>query len=233
MNIIERFKQGRKTRYINSNSSEAYTNRRRQRILKAQGYNVNIDGNWGPWQSQLWDQYTKAHPEINRSVDISKVSAKENRDRFVPVEALEQFQDSLISRQYPYSQRLAILATSLQEVGKEGAASKGVGGNGYLGLSKERMPVELLNDTPEGRGKQIKYVLDNLETVVGAPNNNWTAGNSQSPRIESAQDGFDKFWSANNPYDATMYLNKSYIRPAGNQDAWRNRANIANILTKK
>ena len=95
------------------------------------------------------------------------------------------------------------------------------------------MPVELLNDTPEGRGKQIKYVLDNLETVVGAPNNNWTAGNSQPPRIESAQDGFDKFWSANNPYDATMYLNKSYIRSAGNQNAWRNRANIANILTKK
>lgn len=220
-------------RRIPFDSAEARMYRRRQRILRSKGYNVKEDGNWGSWQQQLWQQTLKQDPTLTRRVDISKVTRKENRGRFVPIQAEEQFQDSLIGRNYPYAQRLALLGTSLQEVDERGAASIGEGGNGLLGLSKERMPVQLLDDTQEGRGRQIKFILDDLEHIVGAPYNNWTAGNRQPPRVESAQDGFDKFWNATNPYDATIYLNKSYIRPRDGREAWVNRAKISNILETK
>lgn len=224
---------GKSVRHIDIDSPEASMNRRKQTALKANGYNVNIDGSWGPGQQKLQDKYISSTPEATKRVDLSKVTQRENRDRAIPVEAMEQFQDSLLGRYYPYSQRLALLATSLQEVDKNGAASRGAGGNGYLGLSKDRMPADLLDDSVEGRGKQIKYILDDLEHIVGAPNNNWTDGNDQPPRVDSAQDGFNKFWNASTPYDATIYLNKSYIRPDGESAAWENRANIANILMSK
>lgn len=220
-------------RRIAPDSKEARINRRRQRILASKGYNVTIDGNWGFWQQKLWNKVVASDPTITKRVNISKVTQTENRGRAVPVEALEQFQDSLIGRSYPYPQRLALLATSLQEVDQRGAASVGKGGNGLLGLSSKRMPVTLLDDTPEGRGKQIQFILDDLEHIIGAPNNNWTSGNNQPPKVQTAQEGFDKFWNATTPYGATIYLNKSYIRPAGGQEAWKNRANIADILKDK
>jgi hypothetical protein len=49
-------------------------------------------------------------------------------------------------------------------MGKEGAASKGIGGNGYLGYSSQRMPVSYLSNTPEGRAKQIHFLLEDLTT---------------------------------------------------------------------
>lgn len=222
-----------KPRYINPDSREARINKRRQKILSDRGYNVAINGSWGPWQQKIWNLTIAQDPTITKRVNISKITQQENRGRAVPVKALEQFQDSLIGRSYPYPQRLAILATSLQEVDHRGAASVGKGGNGLLGLSKERMPVTLLQDTPEGRGDQIQFLLNDLEHIVGAPNNNWTSGNNQPPKVQSARDGFNKFWNASTPYDATIYLNKSYIRPAGNKDAWVNRADISTLLQQK
>lgn len=233
MNVIEKFKQSGKIRYLSYNDPEAVRNRRRKQILNEQGYKIKVDGSWGSWLQKIWDNYIKENPQATKRVDLSKVTTKENRDRSIPVEALEQFQDSLIGRYYSYPHRLALLATSLQEVDENGAASKGVGGNGYLGLSESRMPIEYLDDSPEGRGKQIQYILDDLEEIKGPPNNNWTAGNNQAPTIMSAQEGFDKFWSATDPYQATLYLNKSYIRPAGEQQAWINRAKIAKLLENK
>ena len=130
-----------KPRYINPDSREARINKRRQKILSDRGYNVAINGSWGPWQQKIWNLTIAQDPTITKRVNISKITQKENRGRAVPVEALEQFQDSLIGRSYPYPQRLAILATSLQEVDHRGAASVGKGGNGLLGLSKERSRV--------------------------------------------------------------------------------------------
>ena len=48
------------------------------------------------------------------------------------LEALRQLEDSLISRNFGLAQRLAILATAQQEMGKEGPASKGKGGNSLI-----------------------------------------------------------------------------------------------------
>lgn len=220
-------------RKIPFNSTEARINMRRQKILASKGYNVKVNGSWGPWQQQLWDQVVQQDPLLTRRVNISNVTTKENRDRYVPTAVEEQLQDSMIGRVYPYALRLALLGTSLQEVGPEGAASIGVGGNGLLGLSKERMPVELLGNTPEAAGKQIKFILDDLEQIIGAPNNNWTSGNNQPPKVNTAQEGFDRFWNATNPYDAAIYLNKCYIRPRDGQEAWKNRADIANMLQNK
>lgn len=33
-------------------------NKRKQQILKKAGYNVNIDGSWGPWQQKLWQKFS-------------------------------------------------------------------------------------------------------------------------------------------------------------------------------
>lgn len=55
-----------KTRNVRiASRQEAAVNKRRQLILK-RGVNKNlkVDGSWGPWQQQLWDQYVKKHPEV-------------------------------------------------------------------------------------------------------------------------------------------------------------------------
>ena len=48
---------------------------------------------------------------------------------------------------------------------KKGAASKGVGGNGMLGYSSERMPTKYLDDTAEGRAKQIHFLIEDMLTT--------------------------------------------------------------------
>lgn len=231
--LIPKADSGMKVKYISSNSEEAKLNKRRQQILQKAGNNIKVDGSWGNWQQNLWNKYISSHPDQTKKVNFNNVTVKENRNRTIPVDAMEQFQDSLTGRYYPYAQRLAILASSLQEVDERGAATEGVGGNGYLGLNTNRMSSEYLDDSVEGRAKQIKYILDDLETIKGFPNNNWTSGDNQSPYVKSAQEGFDLFWNANTPRDATIYLNKNYIRPKGKAESRNNRAVISEILMNK
>lgn len=153
-----------------------------------------------------------------------------NRNRPMNIPAMEQFQDSLIARGFDEPQRLALLGTSAQEMDSRGAATIGVGGNGYLGLSSSRMPIELLDDTPEGRGKQIHYVLEDLTHVYTGTHpqaGNWSDGKSGGPVLISGQDAYNKFWAAKTPKEATIILNKGYIRPRDRQDAWNNRASVA------
>lgn len=166
-----------------------------------------------------------------RRVNFDKVrKANINRGRDIPVEAIEQFQDSLLARGYGLPQRLAILATSMQELdAKEGAASVGVGGNGYLGLSYGRMGKEYLDDSIEGRGKQINFLIEDLNKTHS---NNWLDGGSGGPKIMSGKDGFNQFWNADDIELATRILNKSYIRPAGKEASWNNRARIAKNLVE-
>lgn len=181
----------------------------------------------------------KSNQSLVRKVDFNAYMADKvnggNRNRPMNIPAMEQLQDSLIARSYNEPQRLAILATAAQEMGSAGAASKGVGGNGYLGLSKERMPISYLSDTPEGRGKQIHYVLTDLNNVYTGTHpqaGNWNDGGSGGPKIISGKDGFNQFWNAGTPKEATQILNKSYIRPAGGLDSWNNRASVAEGMQK-
>ena len=171
----------------------------------------------------------QAKPVLKR-VDIQEwFDTEGNRGRAVNVPAMEQLQDSLIARGWGLPQRLAIMATAAQEMNEKGAASKGVGGNGYLGHSEQRMPTSYLSDTPKGRGKQIHYLLEDLLTTHS---DNWLDGGSGGPTIMSGQDGFSQFWKSPNVYEATRILNKSYIRPAGKLNSWNNRAGVAKAMQK-
>ena len=168
-------------------------------------------------------------PELKR-VDIQEwFDTEGNRGRAVNIPAMEQLQDSLIARGWGMPQRLAIMATAAQEMDKNGAASRGVGGNGYLGYSESRMPVDLLDDTPQGRAKQINYLFNDLQTIHS---DNWLDGGSGGPTIMSGKDGYDQFWNGNNVYETTRVLNKSNIRPAGRLDSWNNRASVAKAMQK-
>lgn len=147
-----------------------------------------------------------------------------NRDRAFNMEDLKVFQDSLIGRNYPLAQQAAILATSAQEMDNNGFGSFGVGGNGALGYSSARMPLSLVSSKPSIRAKQITYVLDDIEKIHP---NNWHEGGTGGPYIRTGRDGYNKFWSATDPYYATLVFNKSLIRPDGREDAWKNRAEVA------
>ncbi len=162
-----------------------------------------------------------------RKVDISSISPKDNRNRPIDVEAYSQFQDSLIGRNYPFAQRIALLATSMQEASP---GSYGVGGGGYLGLSSNRMPTSYLGNTPSERAKQITYVLNDLETPHS---DNWLDGGSGGITIKSGKDGYNMFWNTNDVDSATQILNKSYVRPAGRKASWDNRSKLAKILESK
>ena len=163
----------------------------------------------------------------NREVDFSKVNSTDNLGRAIDIEAQSQLQDSLIARNYPFPQRMAILGTSMQE-GSPG--TYGVGGGGYLGLSKTRMPKSYLGNTPEQRAKQITYILDDLERTHS---NNWLNGGSGGITINSGKEGYNLFWNATDIPTATQVLNKSYVRPAVRKQAWDNRTIVANNISKK
>jgi len=195
-----------------------------------------------PFARYYTKNYKKDYPEFfNRFEDggekpkLKRVDIQEwfdtegNRGRAVNIPAMEQLQDSLIARQWGLPQRLAIMATAAQEMDKNGAASRGVGGNGYLGLSFDRMPEEYLDDTPEGRGKQINYIFEDLLTTHP---DNWLNGGSGGPTIMSGKDGYNQFWNSNNVWNATQILNKSYIRPRDRKDAWDNRASVAKAMQR-
>lgn len=168
--------------------------------------------------------------KVNFSAYMADKEIGGNRNRPLNISAIEQFQDSLIARNFDEPQRLALLGTAAQEMDSRGAATIGVGGNGYLGLSSARMPVELLDDSPEGRGKQIHYILEDLTHVYTGTHSqagNWSDGKSGGPVLKSGQDAYNKFWSAKTPEEATVILNKGYIRPRDRQSAWNNRASVA------
>ena len=165
-----------------------------------------------------------------RTVNFEEFMEKEgNRGRYLDIPAISQLQDSLIARGWGEPQRLAILATSAQEMGKEGAASKGIGGNGYLGYSSQRMPVSYLSNTPDGRAKQIHFLLEDLITKHS---NNWLGGGKGGPYLKNGSDAYDKFWKSEDINEATQIFNKSVIRPAGGINAWENRAGVAEGMAK-
>lgn len=163
----------------------------------------------------------------SRKVDMSKVTSSDNLNRKVDTEAYAQLQDSLIARNYPFPQRMAILGTSMQE-GTPG--SYGIGGGGYLGLSSERMPKSYLGNTPEQRAKQITFVLDDLERTHS---NNWLDGGAGGVKINTGKDGYNLFWNTNDVDSATQVLNKSYVRPRDRENAWNNRSKVARTLETK
>ena len=151
-----------------------------------------------------------------------------NLNRATSVPALEQFQDSLIARNFGEPQRLAILATSAQEMDKKGAASKGVGGNGMLGYSSERMPTKYLDDTAEGRAKQIHFLIEDMLTTHS---NNWLDGGNGGPYIKNGKSAYNQFWNGTDATLLTKIFNKSLIRPRDREDAWDNRATVANNMS--
>lgn len=167
---------------------------------------------------------------IPKKVDMQGfLTESNNRNRGLNIAHMNQLQDSLIGRGYNDAQRLAILATAAQETGAKGASARGVGGNGLLGLSKERMPTSLLGNDQKTVGKQIHYLLNDLETTHS---DNWLNGGSGGPKIMSGKDGFGQFWSTKDPAHATRVLNKSYIRPRDKQPAWENRVSTMNEMYK-
>lgn len=151
-----------------------------------------------------------------------------NLNRATSVPALKQLQDSLIARNFGEPQRLAILATSAQEMDKKGAASKGIGGNGMLGYSSERMPTKYLDDTEEGRAKQIHFLIEDMLTTHS---DNWLDGGSGGPYIKNGKSAYNQFWNGTDATLLTKIFNKSLIRPRDREDAWDNRATVANNMS--
>ena len=165
-----------------------------------------------------------------RVVNFEEFVEKEgNRGRYLDIPAISQLQDSLIARGWGEPQRLAILATSAQEMGKNGAASRGIGGNGYLGYSSQRMPISYLSNTPDGRAKQIHFLLEDL--LVKHPNN-WLGGGQGGPYLKNGADAYDKFWNSEDVKEATEIFNKSVIRPAGGVKEWESRGKVAEGMEK-
>ena len=167
----------------------------------------------------------------NRAIDLNEFfgDISNNRNRAINIEHLQQFDDSLLARGYADPQRFAFLATSAQEMNEDGAASRGVGGNGLLGYNEYRMPLSYLGSTKEEVGNQIHYLLDDVER---RHKDNWLDGGPGGPTIRNGKEGFDSFWNNNDVRKATVYLNKSNIRPRDREEAWNNRADIAENLYK-
>lgn len=163
-----------------------------------------------------------------KRINWSKVPISANRNRPVVVDDMEALQDSMIARGYPLAQRLAGFATGLSEMGREGYASKGIGGNGYFGLNRHRMNPALLKD----REAQITHSLNHLEQMIGPPYNNWLATPKEGLPAKNRWDSYNGFWDATNPMTATRYLTEGSIRPDNTVEEGIARGRIAQNLMK-
>ena len=137
---------------------------------------------------------------------------------------MEQLQDSLIARDYPEAQRLAFLASALHESGGNPRAVDATGDfKGLYQWSMERFP------NTWDLGKQIHYALESAESKD--TKSSWTHGGGGIPKINNALEGRDAFWNSIDPYEATLYFNKGYVRPA-EEEARINRAEEAANMSK-
>lgn len=165
----------------------------------------------------------------SKRVNFSKY--KPIHDRGFNPAYMEQLQDSLIARNYNEPQRLAFLSTALHESGGDPkAVAKGKDKNGksvkFSGLYQwgdDRFPNSW------NLGDQIHYALESAESKDTKAS--WSHGGSGIPKINNALEGREAFWNSKNPYDATLYFNKGYVRPAEEQ-ARINRAEEAANMAK-
>ena len=165
----------------------------------------------------------------SKRVNFSKY--KPIHDRGFNHAYMEQLQDSLIARNYNEPQRLAFLSTALHESGGDPkAVAKGKDKNGkpvkFSGLYQwgdDRFPNSW------NMGDQIHYALESAESKDTKAS--WSHGGSGIPKINNALEGREAFWNSKNPYDATLYFNKGYVRPAEEQ-ARINRAEEAANMAK-
>lgn len=172
---------------------------------------------------------------VQKRVDFQAMVNDRANVRYMDIPSMNQLQDSLIARGFPEAQRLALLATAEHEMGTQGAASRGIGGNGYWGLNEQRMPTSYLGNTPEKRAEQIHYIIENLINVYKGTHpqaGNWSDGGTGGPKIMSGQDGYNQFWKALDPMTATQILTKSYIRPANQASEGKIRGKSAETMKK-
>lgn len=158
----------------------------------------------------------------NKSRRIDFATYKPIKDRaFVP-KNMEQLQDSLIARGIEEPQRLAILSNVLHESGGD---PKAVGPGNFKGIAQwgaDRYP------NTEDLGEQIKYLLDTSSNPVDP---HWSHGGAGVPAINNLKAGYNSFWNNTNPYNATLYYSKGYVRPK--EEAARiNRAKEADNMAK-
>lgn len=166
----------------------------------------------------------KLVPKTKKDDRIDFSSYKPSYNRGFNVENMEQIQDSLIARGYPAPQRQAILASVLHESGGDPKAVSSDGNfKGIIQWGPDRYP------NTDKLDEQIHYMLEEVSKPASP---GWTHGGGGLPFIKNLQEGFNGFWNASNPYDAAMYFNKGYVRPA-EEDARKNRAKEANNMNKK
>ena len=228
-----RFDNGGKIGPTYNPNDRRWYNAKGQQLVVGKGYwsdgakkyvMYGTDGSVSKYTPSQWAQ-KRGKNGTKAKKDLSKFTSKMNHNRGTNTEDLAVLQDSMIARNYPEAQRLAILGTAAQEMDNRGYQSIGVGGNGILGFNTVRMPERLIQKG--NRGEQISWVLNDLE---GVHNGNWGDGGKGGPVINSGYDGYKQFWDAGDPLTATQILNKSNIRPAGRQAAWNKRVSVANNI---
>lgn len=220
------FSENKNSWFDRNRDNSQFDIRRGMMYLYPEGSEIEKFRKYGDGNKITSAQKARSNNTDTRKIDMSKVQTSDNNNRIIDREAYAQLQDSLIARNYPFPQRMAILATSMQE-GSPGG--RGIGGNGYLGLSPQRMDTTLLGNTSEQRAKQITFILDDLEYTHP---DNWLDGGTGGIKIDSGKKGYDMFWNTNDVDSATQILNKSYVRPAGRQTEWDNRSKVAKTLGK-
>ena len=158
----------------------------------------------------------------NKSRRVDFATYKPIKDRAFVSKNMEQLQDSLIARGIGEPQRLAILSNVLHESGGD---PKAVGPGNFKGIAQwgaDRYP------NTEDLGEQIKYLLDTSSNPVDP---HWSHGGAGVPAINNLKAGYNSFWNNTNPYNATLYYSKGYVRPK--EEAARiNRAKEADNMFK-
>lgn len=155
-----------------------------------------------------------------RRVDFSTYKPIHNRG-FNPA-YMEEIQDSLIARNYAEPQRVAILSNILHETGGDPTLIGPGGFRGIVQWGDDRYPnTEKLNE-------QITELLNTSENVKTP---NWSDGGGGNPIINTAKEAYNTFWNSKDPYEATLYYTKGYVRPK-DYKARTNRAKEATNMAR-
>ena len=142
-------------------------------------------------------------------------------DLYMSEPDLNQLQDSLISRNAGFPQRVAILTNAIAENGGRPDPH----GNGAFGVMGWRGPraIGLPADLP---GQLHKLMVESYENPSGK---DWTHGGAGTG-VQTGKEMYELYNNSNNIQQATKAFMKGYVRPG--KEEWDKRLRLADLVKK-
>lgn len=194
------------------------------RIITPITFGLEVFNKFMPKKKQEIVQQQQITQQPTKRLDVQSLKNDpeyKQFDWYMSEPDLNQLQDSLISRNAGFPQRVAILTNAIAENG----GRPGPHGNGAFGVMGWRGPraIGLPADLP---GQLHKLMVESYENPTGK---DWTHGGAGTG-VQTGKEMYELYNNSNNTQQATKAFMKGYVRPG--KEEWDKRLRLADLVKK-